>query len=174
VTRPVAYIGADPGMGGALALYTCYWDGDGVLTSSLDVDDMPSLDINGKRTMDMWKLSRLLEQWADQYDVRNSAVERVHAMPKQGVTSAFSFGFSAGALQQAIASAGLPLTLIQPATWKALSGLRGGRENKDMSRQKASQMFPGFAHLWARKKDEGRAEAVLLAHYASRLQEGSK
>jgi crossover junction endodeoxyribonuclease RuvC len=175
MTRPVAYIGADPGMGGALALIIPQQYGSDVEAPALvEVIDMPSLEVNGKRTMDMWTLARGLTTWAMQYSVRNSAVERVHAMPKQGVTSAFSFGFSAGALQQAIASAGLPLTLIQPATWKAIYGLRGGRENKDMSRQKASQMFPSFAHLWARKRDEGRAEAVLLAHYASRLQEGGK
>jgi hypothetical protein len=48
-------------------------------------------------------------------------------------------------------------------------GIPGGRENKDASRQKASMLFPKFAHLWARKKDDGRAEAVLLAHYGSKL-----
>ena len=169
MTRPVAYIGADPGMGGALAILVL----DPLRgLGQLSVEDMPSHEIDGKRTMDMWSLAHILMQWVHSFDVRNSAVERVHAMPKQGVTSAFSFGFSAGALQQGLASAGLPITLIQPAVWKAIYGLRGGRENKDMSRAKASQMFPSFAHLWARKKDEGRAEAVLLAHYASRLQEG--
>jgi Holliday junction resolvasome RuvABC endonuclease subunit len=171
MSRPLAYIGADPGMSGALAIYIPDpIQGLGVLA----VEDMPALEIDGKRQMDMWKLAHILTAWVTSYDVRNSAVERVHSMPKQGVSSSFNFGFAAGALQQAIASAGLPLTLIQPATWKAIYGLRGGRENKDMSRQKASQMFPAFSHLWARKKDEGRAEAVLLAHYASKLQEAGK
>jgi crossover junction endodeoxyribonuclease RuvC len=90
-------------------------------------------------------------------------------MPKQGVASSFSFGHSFGALKQAVASAGLPMVLITPGTWKTIYKLRGGVENKDMSRQRASELFPKFAHLWARKKDEGRAEAVLLAHYASKL-----
>ncbi len=170
MSRPIAYIGADPGMSGALALFAPSPGGGGTIFT----DDMPSLEIDGKRTMDFWKLAALLDTWSSVYDIRAVAVERVHSMPKQGVTSSFNFGFAAGALQQAIASAGLPLTLIPPATWKAIYGLRGGRENKDMSRQKASQMFPGAAHLWARKKDDGRAEAVLLAHYASRLQEGGK
>ena len=163
MTRPLAYIGADPGMSGALAI---------LIDGAVAVADMPALEIDGKRQMDMWTLSRHLTNWALAHDVRAVAVERVHAMPKQGVTSSFNFGFAAGALQQAIASAGLPMTLITPGTWKAIYGLRGGKENKDMSRQKASQLFPSFAHLWARKKDDGRAEAVLLAHYASKLQEG--
>jgi crossover junction endodeoxyribonuclease RuvC len=111
-----------------------------------------------------------LHVWALDYDIVAATVERVHAMPGQGVTSMFSFGFAAGSLQQALASAEIPVTLVTPASWKAIYGLRGGRENKDMSRTKASELFPGCEHLWARKKDDGRAEAVLLAHYGSKLQ----
>lgn len=162
-------------MGGALALlFPPSHPADAVqfrAYAQVDVFDMPTLDIDGKRAIDHWTLARVLAEWAGKFDVRNSAIERVHAMPKQGVTSSFTFGEGFGALKQAVASAGLPMTLIQPATWKAIYGLRGGKENKDMSRRKASEMFPGAAHLWARKKDDGRAEAVLLAHYASKLQE---
>ena len=61
----------------------------------------------------------------------------------------------------------MPMRLVTPQTWKKVYGLKGGKENKDMSRQKASQLFPTYANLWARKKDDGRAEAVLLAHYGS-------
>ena len=171
--QPVAYVGADPGMGGALALI--YEDGR---EEEVEVHDMPALEIDGKRRMDFWKLAGLLGTWASLYDVKAVAVEKVHAMPlraaggaiRQSPNGLFEFGFAAGALQQAVASAGLPMVLIPAATWKAGYGLRGGRENKDMSRQKASQLFPGHVHLWARKKDDGRAEAVLLAHYGSKLQ----
>lgn len=175
-----AYIGADPGMGGALALYlpppaihpACP-------RPAIEVVDMPSLLIEGKRRMDFWKLAALLVTWRNRYDIKMVVVERVHAMPLRGAggqirqspNGLFEFGFAAGALQQAVVSALLPMMLISPQTWKVCYGLRGGRENKDMSRQKASMMFPGAAHMWARKKDDGRAEAVLLAHYASKLQE---
>ena len=168
-----AYIGADPGMGGALAIYQ---PGPPV---TLEVVDMPALLIDGKRRMDFWKLTALLDAWRSSYHIGLVGIERVHAMPLRGAggqirqspNGLFEFGFAAGALQQAVVSAGLTMVLIPPATWKAVYGLRGGRENKDMSRQKANQMFPGYAHKWERKKDDGRAEAVLLAHYASRLQD---
>ena len=171
-----AYSGADPGMGGALAIYQ---PGPPV---TLEVVDMPALLIDGKRRMDFWKLAAVLRVWVTDNHIERVAVERVHAMPLRGAggqirqspNGLFEFGFAAGALQQAVVSAGLTMVLIPPATWKAVYGLRGGRENKDMSRQKASQMFPGYAHLWARKKDDGRAEAVLLAHYASKMQEAPK
>lgn len=168
-----AYIGVDPGMGGALALYR-FTAGS---APAIEVMDMPALLVDGKRRMDFWKLAALLETWRSAYSIVRVVVERVHAMPLRGAggqirqspNGLFEFGFAAGALQQAVASAGLPMVLVSPVTWKAVYGLRGGRENKDMSRQKASQFFPLSAHLWARKKDDGRAEAVLLAHYASKL-----
>lgn len=164
-----AYIGCDPGMGGALALYTP----DG----GLDVIDMPALMIDDKRRMDFWQLANVLDIWKSSFNILAVGIEKVHAMPlrgpggqiRQSPNGLFEFGFAAGALQQAVASAGLPVVLIPPATWKAVYGLRGGRENKDMSRQKASMLFPGHTALWARKKDDGRAEASLLAHYTSKL-----
>lgn len=180
MTRPVAYIGADPGMGGALAcLITRGGEGDGATHwHDIIVEDMPAHVIEGKRRMDHWRLASILGCWGSLYDVKTVVVEKVHAMPLRGPGGAirqspnglFEFGFAAGALQQAVASAGLHMVLVHPATWKAVYGLRGGRENKDLSRQKASMLFPSHAGLWARKKDDGRAEAVLLAHYGSKLQ----
>ena len=158
-----AWIGADPGMSGALALF------DTMDQGKIEVQDMPYRDVSGKKSMDFWGLAGILNQWAARYQVQGAAIERVHSMPKQGVVSSFSFGGAFYALQQAFASAGIPFTLIQPATWKAVYGLRGGRENKAMSRAKASLVFPVYAGLWARAKDDGRAEAVLLAHYGSKL-----
>jgi crossover junction endodeoxyribonuclease RuvC len=171
VSRPIAWLGADPGMGGALALLL-------PTENVFVVEDMPSLVIDDKRRMDHWKLAAMLGAWTSVYDIRGATVEKVHAMPlrgpggqiRQSPNGLMEFGRAAGALVQGIVSAGIPVTLISPATWKAVYGLRGGRENKDMSRQKASQMFPGAAHLWTLKKHDGRAEAALLAHYGSKLQ----
>jgi hypothetical protein len=151
-------------MSGAIALYL---PGEPV---GLCAVDMPAMTTSaGKRVLDHRKLATILGAWTSCYDIKGATVELVHSMPKQGVTSSFSFGSSFGALCQGIASAGLEFTLIPPATWKAIYGLRGGRENKELSRAKASELFPGHANLWKLKKHDGRAEAVLLAHYASKL-----
>lgn len=162
MTQPVAYIGADPGLSGAVALYV-------PAPNYLETFDVPTHEVDGKRHVDLWRLANIMTDWAKAFEVKVTLVERVSAMPDQGVTSSFNFGFSAGALQQSIVSAGLPLRLVSPATWKAIMGLRGGKENKDMSRQLASRLFPTHSHLWARKKDDGRAEAALLAYYGSKL-----
>jgi crossover junction endodeoxyribonuclease RuvC len=153
------YLGCDPGAGGALALLL---DGD------LRVADMPTHEIRGKRRIDLYQLSALIQDWST-HIITQAVVENVGAMPGQSPNGMFAFGFSAGALQSAIAAARIPMTLVVPQVWKKVYGIPGGRENKDMARQKASMLFPKYAHLWARKKDDGRAEAVLLAHYGSKL-----
>jgi hypothetical protein len=43
------------------------------------------------------------------------------------------------------------------------------RDNKDSSRLAAMRLFPAMSEQLARKKDDGRAEAILLAEYARRL-----
>ena len=56
----------------------------------------------------------------------------------------------------------LPMTLVTPVTWKAK--LKVSR-NKDNARYRASQLMPRFAHFWARRSDDGMAEAALIAFY---------
>jgi crossover junction endodeoxyribonuclease RuvC len=90
-------------------------------------------------------------------------IEKVHAMPGQGVSSMFSFGRAAGIVEGVLAGLSVPFELIPPATWIKSMRTFGG---KDGSRQRAQELFPDYAHLFARKKDDGRAEAALLACYA--------
>lgn len=161
-----AWIGADPGMSGAVALYV-------PALNHVAVHDMPRLESGA---LDHWTLAAWLGHWAQAYNVRGATIERVHAMPKQGVTSSFSFGDSFGAIKQAIASAGMRFTLVQPAVWKLIYGLQGGRENKVASAEKVVAMFPELKPQMYGPKGgvkDGRAEAVLLAHFGSKLREAS-
>jgi hypothetical protein len=156
-----AWIGADPGMSGAVA---CMDE-----AGNVEIIDMPKL---ADGTLDHWLFASLLSNW-EFFDVQDVVIEKVNAMPKQGVTSSFSFGDSFGALKQAIASAGWHFTLIRPATWKLIYGLRGGRENKAASVAKAIELFPSLKpKLYGPRGGiyDGRAEAALLAHYGSKLQ----
>jgi crossover junction endodeoxyribonuclease RuvC len=90
-------------------------------------------------------------------------IEKVSAMPGNGVSSMFSFGRAAGIVEGVLAGLSVPFELIPPATWIKSMRTFGG---KDGSRQRAQELFPDYAHLFARKKDDGRAEAALLACYA--------
>ena len=87
-------------------------------------------------------------------------------MPKQGVASSFTFGRTLGVAETAAAALGAPVLYLPPATWKKAMGLTS---DKEASRALATSLFPLDAAQWSRKKDDGRAEAALLAHYLSLL-----
>ncbi|MDE2020095.1 MAG: hypothetical protein KGJ13_07155 [Patescibacteria group bacterium] len=88
-------------------------------------------------------------------------VESVAARPGQGVTSMFSFGYGAGFLYGLVMSCGRPHTFITPQAWKKVAGLRGS--DAEESRRRASQLLPEAVDFWPRKKDDGVAEAALIA-----------
>jgi len=157
-------LGVDPGLNGALALYS------GVTNVVFSISDIPTLvlTVNGKKRnrLDSAALAKILSSLHATHNIDLAIVEDVHAMPKQGVASSFSFGFVAGALQQAIVDANIPMTLVQPAAWKRFMGVKA---DKASSLQRASQLMPSSAHHWPKKSHDGRAEAALLAYYGAKL-----
>ena len=89
-------------------------------------------------------------------------VERVAAMPKQGVASTFKFGRAVGAIHATVQLCGFRLELVTPGKWKAHHRL--GRD-KEAARALAIRLWPKLADRLARKKDADRAEALLIAEY---------
>jgi crossover junction endodeoxyribonuclease RuvC len=158
----VIYMGVDPGVGGAIAT----WDPE---MKALWVTDMPThtVTINRKKRprLDLYQFTRIMDMWPG---ITRAYIEDPHAMPGQGATSSFSFGFACGAAQMAVAAHMIPMTLFQPNMWKRLLRLT---DDKDASRRRASQELPKFSHYWERKQDDGRAEAALLAVYGPQLQQ---
>lgn len=153
------FLGADPGLNGAIAVLD--WANGQIVTMS----DTPTFTLKGKLKIDMRALCDLVDNIAAIYAPALAVLEEVHAMPEQGVVSTFNFGFNAAALQMAVVAAGLPMRLVPASAWKRIMGVTA---DKDSSRLMASRLLPASAHLWARKKDDGRAEAALLAYYASK------
>jgi crossover junction endodeoxyribonuclease RuvC len=84
-------------------------------------------------------------------------------MPKQGSVSTFTGGVVLGSILAACQRIAIPLELVSAATWKRTMGLDA---DKAKSLDRARLLFPG-ADL-ARKRDHGRAEALLLAEYSRR------
>ena len=87
-------------------------------------------------------------------------------MPRQGASSGFKFGRATGAIEAAIALSGLPVEIVEPSVWKRALRLPG--KDKEAARQRALELFPGAHSLLARKRDHGRAEAILIAMFGSR------
>jgi Holliday junction resolvasome RuvABC endonuclease subunit len=93
------------------------------------------------------------------------AVEHVHSMPKQGVASTFTFGKAYGTILGYFAANGHRISHVGPSTWKTTFRLNG--KDKDAARALAIELWPTEATLFARRKDQGRADAALIAlHHA--------
>ena len=149
--------GIDPGLSGAIARFD-------LTEGYLEIHDMPVMEVNKKKVVSPQLVSDILrEQHAPVY------IEKVGAMPGQGVTSMFSFGRSYGILLGCAAGLQMPTTVITPQMWmRALNCQKG----KDGNRQRACELFPNYSQLFARKKDDGRADAALLAYYGALFVEG--
>lgn len=89
-------------------------------------------------------------------------IERVAARPGQGVTSMFRFGEAAGSLYGLVVGMGLPVTFVTPQAWQKHHGVGA---SPDAARQRAVQLYPAIAASFARKRDQHRADALLLACY---------
>lgn len=149
-------LGVDPGLDGALALYN---DAAG----SFEVLDMPTYQIGKKRHLDALGLARWID--ANSEHINEVWLEYVAASSQMGVTSAFRFGEGYGILQGVFAANFLKVVSVTPPVWKRSMKVTG---DKDECRAAAAKMFPRQSGLFARKKDDGRAEAVLIAVHAVR------
>jgi crossover junction endodeoxyribonuclease RuvC len=148
-------IGVDPGLSGAVAV---------ISPESLKIFDMPTMTVerNGKA-----KRQVSASELADIFSPYDSSkchvyVEKVSAMAGQGVTSVFSFGRSFGMIEGILAAFKLPVTYVAPATWVKAVG-RG--QGKDASRARAMELFPNNQADFKRVKDDGRADAALIAYW---------
>ena len=141
----------DPGLSGAMAVF----DGDDLIA----VVDMPTHELsrNGKAKRQI--AASTLAGIFTQHDPRHVIVEKVSAMPGQGVTSMFSFGRSLGIIEGIVAAYDIPVTYVTPGVWTKGIGRGAG---KDASRARACELYPSHQKSFARVKDDGRADAVLI------------
>lgn len=152
--------GVDPGLHGGIA----FLSPDGCETLP-----MPILHLTrggkAKGEIDAHTLAQIF--W--QRHAGHAFVEQVGAMPGQGATSMFAFGQGYGMVRGILAAVGVPYTLVSPRKWKAALGVPA---SKDGARARASQLLPGAADQWPRVKDDGRAEAALIALHGQQSLEG--
>jgi hypothetical protein len=155
---PLCLAAIDPGLTGAVAFYFP------MTPDRVSVFDMPVVGSE----VETASLLRLLRQ----HEPAFALVEQVGPMPKDGAVQAFRFGAAYSAAKTIVAMAGFPLHLATPQLWKKHFRLQGGAEGKEQARALALRLFPASAEHFARKKDHGRAEAALLAKYASEVING--
>ena len=93
-------------------------------------------------------------------------LERVHAMPGQGVSSMFTFGHAAGVVEGILQGACIPYTLVTPQSWKKRAGLIGA--DKDAARSRAIQLYPDLRILDLKGKGQAVADAILIARFGAK------
>lgn len=155
-------LGIDPGLDGALAVFL-----ESMPAFVLPVPTLDTKKSNGKtkREYDVVAMSSAVRTNIGMSRHVRVGIERVHAMPKQGVASMFQMGRGLGVWEGIIAGCGLSYELITPQRWKGVM-LDGAGKDKESARLKAIQLFPDVdLH---RKADHNKAEALLIGEYMRR------
>jgi len=148
------YIGIDPGFSGAWGMI----DHNGVYRAC---GDMYHTD---KYLMTHEIYCEIID--ALQGDDHEVVIEIVHSMPKQGVASSFKFGVAYGGAIAIAQRLNCVAHMITPQQWKKALKLDS---DKNKSLAMARELWP-TAPL-KRQKDNGRAEALLMAYWL-RKQDG--
>ena len=152
-------IGIDPGISGSICFFK-----DGEIK---DVIDMPTMT-EGKKNKKQVNGSQIVHEISKRIidiDKKNIKViiEQVSAMPGQGVTSMFNFGQSFGVIKGICSAMQLPMYFVRPAKWKKYFNLI--KTEKEASRTKAIEIFPQISSKLSKKKDNNKADAILIASF---------
>jgi crossover junction endodeoxyribonuclease RuvC len=157
------FLGIDPGQTGCLAAIQFLDEG-----KIVRFFDPPLFQVkSGNKTKNEYNevlMARALKEFAAMGTEVVCVLEKVSAMPDQGVTSMFNFGMGYGLWRGMLSAFEIPYSLVHPATWKKAL-MQDMPKEKDAARLRAVQLYPQAASELARKKDIGRADALLLAHY---------
>jgi hypothetical protein len=178
----MVFIGIDPGATGAMAIIEH--------NTTVRVFDYE----------DHWGLDRL-RQISDERLLLGIPVkvmlERVHAMPTQGVSSMFKFGTNFGTWIGRLEALQLPFDYVTPQKWQGWAWSQWPKlyktvtkkvqkelevgfktisekkiDTKAMSIRRARDVFPEMVNHLTRKKDDGRADALNIADYCRMTERG--
>jgi len=143
-------LGVDPGGSGAIA---CIDDGGEPSWIKLDSTEAD--------------IAHAVASWDAEHVVDFAFIERVHSMPKQGVSSSFKFGQSYGFLRGILVALSIPFEEVTPQTWQKSMGCMS-KGNKNVTKARAQQLFPGV------KITHANADALLIAEYGRRVWESRR
>ena len=154
-------LGIDPGKTGALALLDASVVGCGIVA----IEDMPdatgaALGAQVRSLVDGWSPHTISAAW----------VEFQTGRPGQSSSAMFTFATGYGAILGALGALHVPVHHVTPAHWKRTQRVT---KDKASSRQRFAELWPAEAARVARVKDDGRAEAALIARHGLLHGEGA-
>ena len=148
-------IAFDPGQKGAIAIGSTIFD--------LKAVPMP---MAGKE-IDLAAIKDLLLQEGSLPD--RAIIEKVSAMPGQGVTSMFTFGSGYGKIQGLLMGLSIPTELVASQRWKG-KVLADTPKDKDAAIAYCRRVFPNIRLVLPRctKPHDGLADVICMWEYARR------
>lgn len=150
-------LGIDPGLSGGWALINDK-------ATLISCGNFPTHIVNKKERLDGVALGLIL----DMPFKTIAYVEAVSSRPRQA--GQFQFGINTGMIHGILYAHNIPFKLVSPASWKAVIGIKRAedetkRDKKNEARQRAASLYPNHADKFKRAKDDGVAEALLIALY---------
>lgn len=153
-------VGIDPGFKGGLAHL---WETDQGIKVIASIP-MPVFD-GGKTEIDRRSVIAFLAR----ANPEKVLIEQVGAMPGQGVTSMFRFGYGAGLLEGISFGLGFPVELVRPQAWQAKVLAGYPRMGKGKSSVLFCQReFPDISLLATERSKvphDGISDSIAIAYY---------
>lgn len=154
-------LGIDPGLSGGWSLIS----DDGRLIRC-GVFPTHQIKKNGKASTQLD--GRTLAALMQSTQATHAFVEVVSSRPRQA--GQFQFGVNCGLVHGILHALNVPFEMVAPASWKGVYGIKRGedetkRDKKNEARMIAASLYPDSAEKFARVKDDGVAEATLIALY---------
>lgn len=169
------YVAFDIGLTGAVAAINN-------ATGEAAVADLPIVATAAGNRIEGRELLDLLRKLVPIGESRVLVAEDVRPRPSGNGNQAGNTMYSQGSLMrsrgaiEAVADIfGNDVHFVQPQTWKRSYGLLAAKlaagerkpDQKELGRQMALRLFPAMEASLARKKDHNRADALLIARWAS-------
>jgi len=156
------YIGIDPGKTGAIAAFR----DDQVVFYDAEYVNLASLAEAILATEEVFVLLEKAQVMPRTRIKKGPDGIEVEERSGQGAVGMLNYGIGYGKYLGMLESHKIKFDQVHPMTWKKEFNLLG--KKKDASIAKAKELFPQAADELKRKKDHGRAEALLIAEFAKR------
>lgn len=162
-------IGIDPGLKGGISILD--FEKNDLTVFRMPTEEVP---VKGKKKGTVRDVYDIPGVFSALRECDAAYMEQVGAMPHQGVSSVWRFGEGYGLLKSAVyARTGSLARLVIPRKWKGHFLLS---DDKNLSRERAMELFPLAAPMWKKKRsrilDEGVTESSLIAAYGAMVDFG--
>ena len=145
-------LGIDPGKSGA----ACLMGEHGTIIKTIRFDQTEH-DVSEELIAELELYGR-----RNEIESLHAYIEKVHAMPKQGVSSTFKFGKQYGFILGLLTAYKIPFEFVTPQKWQKYMGCLS-HGDKNVTKSKAQQLFPKIKIIHA------IADAILIAEYGRRI-----